>query len=492
MSTDFLSRMALAIALGLVLIMPSTESIWVDEAQTWRYARHNSNQEFWNEFVNDKASETQMPLAMALAWAFGNILGTSEWMLRAPNILWAAGALLCFYSLGRREKLPLLPLFLAIQPYLWFYVNEARPYALQIFGGSLLLLALHSLFTKGSKESGWLFLWGVGSIVTCGSSMLGAIPVACVSLAMLAHLVKNRYWAEKKQVMFFGAFLIPLLALGIYYATTLLRGAGGSKIWQVGPQNLIFSAVEFVGVAGFLPPRQTLREIARGTAPLPWDSPLFVANSVGALVFLALLLLFVFHGIRNCKAAPSWVIASTLVVLSSGSLLFLAALFVGFPFWGRHLAACFPFFIVVVFWILAQFAKNQLSLSKFLPILFCFALLASSLILRFSPAHRKDDYRSAAKLAQSYLEQGKTVWWAADEPSLLYYLPEAESHIASQSLFLAFGSRSTPIEFRKKPDLVLLSKPDIYDQSGSISIFMSENNFNKIYIYKSITAYNQN
>jgi 4-amino-4-deoxy-L-arabinose transferase-like glycosyltransferase len=489
MSPDFQSKMALAIALGLVLIMPSTESIWVDEAQTWRYARHNSIQEFCNEFINDHASETQMPLAMALAWAFGNILGTSEWMLRAPNILWAAGALLCFYSLGRKEKLPLLPLFLAIQPYLWFYVNEARPYALQIFGGSLLLLALHSLFTKGSKESGWVFLWGVGSIVTCGSSMLGAVPVACVSLAMLAHLVRNHHWPEKKQVWIFSALLAPLLALGIYYATTLLRGAGGSKIWQVGPQNLIFSAVEFVGVAGFLPPRQALREIARGTAPLPWDSPLFVANSVGALVFLALLLLFVFHGIRNWKTAPSWIIASTLVGLSSASLLFLAALFVGFPFWGRHLAACFPFFIVVVFWILAQFAKNQLSLSKFLPMIFCVALLCSSLILRFAPYHRKDDYRSAAKLAQSYLEQGKTVWWAADEPSLLYYLPELESHIASQSLFLAYGSRSTPIEFSKKPDLVLLSKPDIYDQLNSVSHFLNQQNYRKTGSFTAFSFY---
>ncbi len=481
--------MALAIALGLVLIMPSTESIWVDEAQTWRYARHTSIAEVWSEFRSDRFSEAQMPLAMASAWAFGNILGTSEWLLRAPNILWAAGALLCFYSLGRREKLPLLPLFLAIQPYLWFYVNEARPYALQIFGGSLLLLSLHSLFTKGSKESEWVFLWGVGAIVTCGSSMLGAIPVACVSLAMLAHLVRNHHWPETKQVWVFSAFLIPLVALGIYYATTLLRGAGGSKIWQVGPQNLIFSAVEFVGVAGFLPPRQALREIARGTAPLAWDSPLFVANSVGALVFLALLLLFVFQGIRNWKAAPSWIIASTLVVLASGSLLFLAALFVGFPFWGRHLAACFPFFTVIVFWFLAQFAKNQLSLSKFLTILFCIALLASSLILRFSPAHRKDDYRSAAKLAQSYLEQGKIVWWAADETSALYYIPDAEAHIASHSLFLAYGTRATPIELRKKPNLVLLSKPDIYDSYKLLSKFLTENFYKILVNFKAFSGH---
>jgi hypothetical protein len=477
MTDKILSKLALAIAFALVLVMPSAESIWVDEAQTWRYARHTSLNAAWNEFIKDPRSETQMPLAMALAWSFGNLLGTSEWMLRAPNILWASGALLCFYYLGRKEKQPFMPIFLATQPYLWFYVNEARPYALQIFGGSLLLLSLHNVFTKGSTGAGWILLWGAGALITCGSSMLGAIPVASVSLVIFVHLIKNRLPLGKKQILLLLIPFIPLFALGIYYSTTLLRGAGGAKIWQVGPQNLMFSVVEFIGLAGFLPPRQELRELARGAIPASLDAPFFWLNSLVIIVFLTLFLLLFLYTIKNWKTFPSWVIASTLIVVASAFLLFLAALFVGFPFWGRHLAACFPFYVVAVFAAITQVCKSRGGFIKYLPLLVAVSLLWSSLLLRFDPSHRKDDYRSAAKLAQSQLEQGKTVWWAADDPALLFYLPNAEIYLSSQTLFLAYGERRTPIELRKKPNLILLSKPDIYDSSQEIAEYLVKHNY---------------
>lgn len=480
---------ALAIALGLVLIMPGAESIWVDEAQTWRYARLHSFAEFWTEFKNDKASEAQMPLSMAMAWVFGNFLGTSEWLMRAPNILWTTGSILCFYFIGRREQQPLLPLFLAVQPYVWFYGNEARPYALQIFGGSLLLLALHSVFTRGHAGVGWVATWGIGCAVACGSSMLGVIPAGCVSLIILIRLAKNRFCPEKRQLVVFAAFFLPLLVLGFYYATTLLKGAGGAKIWQVGPQNLVFSAVEFLGLAGFLPPRQLLREIARGNAPLPWDSPLFVASSVGAALIVTLLFFIVFRSLKYWRTAPSTVVASTLVVLGSGLILFCAALFVAFPFWGRHLAACFPFYAIVLFWLLSIFNANKSFLNNVLIVSMLAMLLLSSILLRFSPHHRKDDYRSAAKLAQSYLEQGKTVWWAADEPSLLYYFPDAENHLQSGELFLAFGPRATPLGNRDFPDIVLLSKPDIYDSDGALSRFVLENNIRQSISYQAFSIF---
>ncbi len=62
--------------------------------------------------------------------------------MRAGNLLWGALALGAMYRVGRRLKLPWLPLLLAIQPYFWFYMNEARPYALEIACGSWLLAAL--------------------------------------------------------------------------------------------------------------------------------------------------------------------------------------------------------------------------------------------------------------------------------------------------------------------------------------------------------------
>ena len=134
-------------ALALVPLMPSSDSIWVDEAQTWRYARHATFADWRAEMASDRFSESQMPLGMFSAWVGARFLGTSEWAMRAPNMLWAAGSILIFAALGRALCQPFLPLLLAVQPYLWFYTNEARPYALQIFSGAVLLYGLY-LFNK--------------------------------------------------------------------------------------------------------------------------------------------------------------------------------------------------------------------------------------------------------------------------------------------------------------------------------------------------------
>ena len=77
-----------------------------------------------------------MPLAMFFAWVTAQTLGTQEWQLRAINVLWNGLALLGMYRAGKRLQLPWLPLLLAIQPYFWFYSNEARPYSLQIACGA--------------------------------------------------------------------------------------------------------------------------------------------------------------------------------------------------------------------------------------------------------------------------------------------------------------------------------------------------------------------
>jgi len=150
-------------ALALVPLMPSGDSIWIDEAQTWRYARHTSFQEFLAEFGPDRSSEIQMPLGMGLAWVFAKMNGVSEYALRAPNMIYSTGAILCFFLLGRRENMPAMPLVLAIQPFLWFYSNEARPYALQTFGGSLLITAVYFVFKGNTSSPKWVMFFVICS-----------------------------------------------------------------------------------------------------------------------------------------------------------------------------------------------------------------------------------------------------------------------------------------------------------------------------------------
>jgi len=87
-------------ALALVPLMPSSDSLWIDEAQTWRYARQPALAGWQAEMASDRFSESQMPLGMFSAWVGARFLGTSEWAMRAPNMLWAAGSIFIFYLLG--------------------------------------------------------------------------------------------------------------------------------------------------------------------------------------------------------------------------------------------------------------------------------------------------------------------------------------------------------------------------------------------------------
>jgi uncharacterized membrane protein len=472
----------LLVALALVPLMPSADSLWVDEAQTWRYARHTSLSAAWDEFQGERFSETQMPLGMAAAWSWARIFGTSEFALRAPNMLYAAGAILCFYLIGRKEDAPLLPLFFAVQPYLWFYVNEARPYALQIFGGSLLLLALHQVYRGNISSIRWVIAWGAGALVCSASSMLGAIPTLAFTVALFWELLRKHYLLGKGQLVIFAGTTLSLLALGFYYLQTLLAGSGGSKIWSVGLQNLIFSVVEFLGFAGMLPPRQELREMAR--AGLDHSSevlnlwPFALPTILMAAVFVVIGLFWV----QNFRQTPRWVAASVAVVVGSVVLLLAASLIVGFPFWGRHLAPAFPAFVAAVGWAVTSAWRGPLPLVKVSAACLFALLLASSLMIRFSETHSKDDYRTAAAFAHETLTRGGTVWWAADPAGASYYglnPSPADTAATNTDKPVVLASNVTAIQALNlpQPDLVILSKTDIYDSRGYLQAWLSQNKY---------------
>jgi hypothetical protein len=467
------SLLFLIAALALVPLMPSGDSIWVDEAQTWRYARHASIAAVWEEFRNDRYSEAQMPLGMAAAWGWARILGTSEWALRAPNMVYAVGAILCFYLIGRSERLPLMPLFLAVQPFLWFYANEARPYALQMFGGSLLLLSLYDVYRGNLSSPRWAILWAMGAIICSASSMLGAIPSFAFSAAIAVELIRKRLLPERQQVLAIAVSILPLLALGVYYLRTLLAGAGGAKAWMVGPQNVLFFAIEFLGFSGLLPPRHELRHIVRMGLSRLEELVGIWPFAISAFALLALLFVVGLYWIAHLRQTPRWIFACLAVVAASAIILFAAATVVGFPFWGRHLAAAFPAFVAAGCWGVSfalwcrSLVVRALSTALFL------ALLVSSLMLRFSGTHVRDDYRSAAALAKSAIDKGKTVFWAANPDAAEYYgltladeFPDKRKSLPTSQAYLASNLTQEQVRALRDAEMIVLSKPDLYDVGG--------------------------
>lgn len=466
-------------ALLLLPFMPSTSSLWVDEAQTWTYASKGSLSNFVAELTSETKSEAQMPLGMLAFWAGGKLFGLSELGLRSINLLWAAGTLFVFYLLGKREGIPLLPLILVIQPFFWFYVNEARPYALQIFGGSLLLLSLHHALGRNGSDLRTMLLWGIGSLLVSGASMLGGIPVVVVTFLLAIAYILQRRLPSRGSLIWASGFLLLLLGLATYYFRTLLGGAGGSKIWQLGPQNLLFSAVELAGFSGLLPGRQVLRDLVRHGGWANLDATTLTIAALGSGLLTLYFLILGLWWVRHLRQTPAWVWYATCVSVASALILCLAAAVVGFPFWGRHLAPAFPFVIAIVGWLTFHCYQSTGPLIRTGLLLGLVALLVSAVALRFSPHHAKDDYRASAALAKESLKRGEIVWWAADPAAARCYGLQPSSPEGEEGLVLTKGASADRLDQMPAPALIVVSKPDIYDSSGALQKWLNERSYEK-------------
>jgi hypothetical protein len=107
---------------------------------------------------------------------------------------------------------------------------------------------------------------------------------------------------------------------------------------------------------------------------------------------------------------------------------------------------------------------------------------ARRLRLRFSADYRKDDYRSASRIAHTALAAGQVVWWSADpEECAAYYGLHAEMAARPESR-LVFCYRPTEKDLLQwpAPDIILQSKPDIHDDHGQLRSYLARSPYRVI------------
>jgi hypothetical protein len=80
------------------------------------------------------------------------------------------------------------------------------------------------------------------------------------------------------------------------------------------------------------------------------------------------------------------------------------------------------------------------------------------------------------------LEQGGTVWWAADPAGASYYglnPSPADTAATNTDKPVVLASNVTAIQASNlpHPDLVVLSKTDIYDSRGYLQAWLSQNKY---------------
>jgi hypothetical protein len=486
--------------------MISSVSLWIDEGQTYRFARQSTLGDWWQTLKNNPYSEAHMPVGMLAAWGGARLFGTTEWGLRAPNVIWLALAGVAMGLLGRRLRRPWLLLLFLLQPFLWNYVNEARPYALQICCGSWLLFLLVSWSDARQIHPGHAWAFAGVCLLGFGSSLLFGFALFGWAAALaLAWTTRNDVETSQNQAtspssqpplpvqnsirssgshplpdgrrklpkvmssawLPLGLSVLILAVLSVYFLGALQRGAGGAKLWQVGVSNLGFAGYELLGFAGLGPPRNELRELARvpGELVRTLVQPRYALGLGG----LALAWTFILVLLWKRRREPVTQAAAAFLIVTAGSLM-VASLVVHFPFWGRHLAPVLPG--VVALSGLAVFPPAKEAGRRGHRVAAAWLLVAlaiSCATVRWSNAHQKDDYRSAVALARQSLALGLIVWWTGDiqECAEYYGLYNAGNALPEK---LVLTPRLSKDDFKNlaDPDVIILSKPDTYDGTGQV------------------------
>ena len=444
-------------ALGLLFV--SGQSFWLDEVRTGAKAVQPTFAAFRTELLKTGGSDVQMPLYMGLLWAWARAFGTSEWTLRAINLVFFALSLLAVATartLPRPRRLA-WGMLCALAPLVAFYMDEARPYLLLFLGGTLVASALANPPDRGLPEPPELRRLLLGAVVLSGASLTGAVFAAWPCLWLFVRIVRDRpdRAALRRALPVLAATLLVLAALAGWFLWTLRAGYRGTQSYSTDGKTLAFAVYEFLGFAGVGPGRAELRSAPFGALrrflfPLAafaavWAFFLGTAIRAGAMPRGKTLR----HPLFVCAAAGA------LALLAGGVATHLRIV-------GRHLIPALPAFLLALAWTFDRVWRSG-RLGRATALALCSVFLVSSLSLRFAPRHAKDDVRAAAHLARDAAETGSVVWWGGDKWTFEYYPPPTD---ASASRLLLFpDSLEAPLP---RPALAILSsKYDISDPDGS-------------------------
>jgi hypothetical protein len=465
---------SLLIALGTLLLCLgiSGVSLWIDEGLAEIFAVPKSLIGWVDTLRTNGAGEPLMPGYLLYLWAWARVFGTSEWALRLANVPWAllftaslAWGAECVLNIRRAWVI------VCLSPFLWFYMNEARPYAM-VTGLSMMTTIAVIAYACDPKRFPHAPWWCMVSLLVLWSAHMLTIVLA-TSLLLFIYAMRT---VSIKQ--FIKGWFLPVVVtapcfvcLALYYMYRLASGNKG-VIEKPGLLNLVFAIYEFLGFGGLGPPRNVLREAPSLHTFLPYLPSLALGVVAIGAVMLAILL-------RKRSSTERRVVFGLLISFAAGLLLTLALSYAAhFHVLGRHMAAFFPLLALLL--LTGSLMGATLRHRK---LVFCALLLLgaawsiSDFRQRLLPSYEKDDYRDAATLARSALVRGEPVQWLADPVTARYYglrVTEAlrPADVGPPDAAAAVSGACSRTWFEQslqehRPVLVVKSKPDLFDRDGN-------------------------
>ncbi len=466
-------------SLFVALLAISHDSLWIDEAFSARFAAPPDITGWWHTLKAGGPPDVEMPLYMFYLWAWEKLAGSSEWALRAANIPWFLVAQAAFWvglRPWRRVQLAAV-LCNACNPFLWRYLNEARPYAMQYAGAAMVVSCLAWLGASAAPVLGasWLLAAGTGLFLLCGSCALGvpwagAAVLACLWLTLRRTRIK---WTLASAAASLGS-LLAFAGLSAYYGWTLSHlGIGGTMGFGHKIGSFCVAVYEILGFLGLGPSRISISDVHDAKIFFPY---------LATLVPLALLLAGSgrIAAPRFLHSADSRLISAALtyVLLPLSTLIAM----VGLRDWhavGRHFTPISPVIVLTLALAIAAAWREKSAWKIGWTTVLVLLWLVSSLEIRFDPRHRRDDYRDAVRVAHQALDHGKCVWWmASGVVGTYYHLPVA---VAPQEAGALVLWRPVPGDLEKlpSPDVVFLTKPAIFDPDGIMAAYLEARHYHQ-------------
>ncbi len=466
--TKYQIAVALAGIIGFAGV--THQSFWIDEGAAALKAMTPTLLDWWRALRTEANSNLQLVFQLFYEWAWEKIFGHSEFALRCSNIPWFALGMTAMMSIfPRRSSLQFAVLVLALtNAFLWYYLSEARPYIV-LFAFSALtatcLIRLHNDPEESMESFLWFRFFCLGIVGLCATSLI-AVPWAMAAIAattMWIGLTKTRH-TLLRFCYTTAATVLVLAILGAYFLWTARIGARASDVARTDLKSTLFSFYELFGLAGLGPGRLDIREHGfKSFAPFLF--PLAIGlGSISVISSAAVL------NLRK-KIQPRATLFFLIAVAAPLCATFVAAHAAHMRLLARHLTPVLPFLLAFLATGLARLLASRTRSIRLVAWASTIILFASSLEIRLADRHRRDDYRSAASVALRAIADGKAIWWAADVSTAAYY------NVPLNSPNLTLSQNLDDHSFEAPPDIICLSKPDIYDPAGKIDMYIRENHF---------------
>lgn len=451
----------LIVALGvfLRLFRLGAQSLWWDEGYTFLLV-HDIERDGAIKCVTDPApvpqysnSDKAQPLYAVLTTLVPQSLGP-EIHIRAISVIASIFTLIAFWLyLGGQEfsneKRWMGLLFVSLSPFLIFYSQEGRPYALVM----LWLVLFLWLVNKDRSSLSTVSLAAIPAVVLLVgvTHFMAFFAVAAVFIYKLWELRHEKLLPRWRLVTFLSA----LATLPALYLAWIQKGY--TSPGEVSVYRYVYALYGFVVGFSFGPSTYELHlKSFLSILREHWGAVLSVAFVGGIAVLVATI-----HAVRQKRYFFIIVPGLTVVLITC------FAVATHIPLNPRHFLSVFPFFVVL---IASGTASFKSALARFVLIAGLFLIMLASLYnYYFRVEYQKEDNRGAAEFITDHAREGENVFVAVRPPFLVYYhgLASVLSLTRGDQQFFDFLNTSNQGSI-----WVVLSRPWEFDQKGEKERFL--------------------